>query len=87
MTAHRVLALLAAGVAAAAIAVQAAAAADGPHAVAPLVFVQTNEPSGNRIVVYNRAASGLLTPAGIGQVRVPVLNTRERVELETALNL
>jgi malate dehydrogenase len=29
----------------------------------------------------------LLTPAGIGQVRVPVLNTRERVELETALNL
>ena len=29
-----------------------------------LVFVQTNEPSGNRIVVYNRGDDGRLTPAG-----------------------
>jgi 6-phosphogluconolactonase (cycloisomerase 2 family) len=29
-----------------------------------VVFVQTNEPTGNRIVVYDRGADGRLTPAG-----------------------
>jgi 6-phosphogluconolactonase (cycloisomerase 2 family) len=35
--------------------------ADGPSAV---VFVQTNQPSGNQIVVYDRAGTGQLTRAG-----------------------
>src|SRR5438445_12899020 len=29
-----------------------------------VVFVQTNEPTGNRIVVYDRGDDGRLTPAG-----------------------
>ena len=41
------------------------------------VFVQTNEPSGNRIVVFDRAANGQLSQAGTyatggnGGVRLP----------------
>jgi 6-phosphogluconolactonase (cycloisomerase 2 family) len=31
---------------------------------APVVFVQTNEPSGNHVVVYDRGADGRLTQAG-----------------------
>lgn len=45
---------------------QAAAAGNG-HAFGhhkSVVFVQTNEPSGNRIAVYDRADDGTLTPAG-----------------------
>ncbi len=30
-----------------------------------VVFVQTNEPSGNRIVVFDRRANGSLTQAGL----------------------
>jgi 6-phosphogluconolactonase (cycloisomerase 2 family) len=40
----------------------------GPSAASsppgPAVFVQTNEPTGNRVVVYDRAADGTLSPAG-----------------------
>src|SRR5215475_12349903 len=46
---------------AAAIAV-AQAAAGSP--VRPAMFVQTNEPTGNHVVVYDRAADGSLTSAG-----------------------
>jgi 6-phosphogluconolactonase (cycloisomerase 2 family) len=35
-----------------------------PSSSGPVVFVQTNEPSGNRILVYDVAGGGQLTPAG-----------------------
>src|SRR4029453_6661388 len=38
-----------------------AAAADGGKRV---VFVQTNQPAGNQIAVYDRAHDGTLSPAG-----------------------
>jgi 6-phosphogluconolactonase (cycloisomerase 2 family) len=46
----------------------AAASASGAqnrsgHA-APAVFVQTNDPAGNEVVVYDRSPAGLLSPAG-----------------------
>src|SRR5438477_11372677 len=31
---------------------------------APVVYVQTNEPAGNHVVVYDRGADGRLTQAG-----------------------
>jgi hypothetical protein len=34
------------------------------HGNKNLVFVQTNQPDGNQIVVYNRDRDGQLTPAG-----------------------
>jgi 6-phosphogluconolactonase (cycloisomerase 2 family) len=42
------------------------ASAAGPTrtGAGPAVFVQTNEPNGNRIAVYDRADGGQLTPAG-----------------------
>jgi 6-phosphogluconolactonase (cycloisomerase 2 family) len=59
---HRsgLIALLAA-LAAALIGAQATAAADGGKRV---VFVQTNQPGGNQIAVYDRARDGTLSPAG-----------------------
>ncbi len=67
-----VLSVLLAGVAAMAVAAQAAFAHDGRghhhgkgrHDDKGLVFVQTNEVSGNRIVVYHRGDDGLLSEAG-----------------------
>jgi 6-phosphogluconolactonase (cycloisomerase 2 family) len=38
--------------------------ADDGHGDSHVVFVQTNEPAGNRIVVYDRGGDGGLTPAG-----------------------
>ena len=58
--------LLLAVLAAALVGVQAAAAGEG-HAFGhhkSVVFVQTNELSGNRIAVYDRASDGTLTGAG-----------------------
>src|SRR5437763_998512 len=58
------------GVLAGSVALVAAAYAQGSAAgarkpgPASLVFVQTNEPSGNQIVVYDRASDGQLTRAG-----------------------
>ena len=43
---------------------QGARAADTSGAADPAVFVQTNQPDGNQIVVYDRAADGTLTQAG-----------------------
>src|SRR5437588_8872640 len=42
-------------------------AAQGAHAGdrSPAVFVQTNQPTGNQIAVYDRAGDGGLTPAGM----------------------
>jgi 6-phosphogluconolactonase (cycloisomerase 2 family) len=42
----------------------AAAAAGGRQSADRLVFVQTNEPAGNRILVYTVGGTGQLTPAG-----------------------
>jgi 6-phosphogluconolactonase (cycloisomerase 2 family) len=53
----------AAAAAAAALPAGAAAAPDAPH-VTPAVFVQTNDPSGNAVIAYRRAADGSLTRAG-----------------------
>src|SRR5262245_21980480 len=50
--------------AAALVAVQAASSGDRAAAVSDVVFVQTNEPAGNRIVVFDRAGDGRLTQAG-----------------------
>lgn len=52
---------LAAGAVGAALAVAHSAAASSPT---PAVFVQTNQPGGNQIVVYDRAADGTLSRAG-----------------------
>jgi 6-phosphogluconolactonase (cycloisomerase 2 family) len=49
---------------AAALAGAQAALADPGDGHGKAVFVQTNEPSGNRIVVYDRGHDGQLTPAG-----------------------
>jgi 6-phosphogluconolactonase (cycloisomerase 2 family) len=60
--------LATAGVAVVALVLPAAAAAHAEvgHSNAPAqaVFVQTNEPSGNAVLVYDRAANGTLAPAG-----------------------
>jgi lactonase family protein with 7-bladed beta-propeller len=42
----------------------AASASAAPNQAAPAVFVQTNELAGNHVVVYDRSATGSLTPAG-----------------------
>jgi 6-phosphogluconolactonase (cycloisomerase 2 family) len=48
----------------------AATAASAPGAGArqdrpgPAVFVQTNDPAGNKVLVYDRSVTGVLTPAG-----------------------
>ena len=55
----KVLCALAATVGAAFVAAHAAAASPGA-----VVWVQTNEPTGNSVVVYDRGADGLLTRAG-----------------------
>jgi hypothetical protein len=59
-----VLFALAAAVVAVLAAAQAAAAADGHGGKQQVVFVQTNEPTGNQIVVYDRSQDGTLTQAG-----------------------
>src|SRR5205823_2113750 len=41
-----------------------AANADDAHGGKGVVFVQTNQPTGNQIVVYDRADDGTLSPAG-----------------------
>jgi 6-phosphogluconolactonase (cycloisomerase 2 family) len=59
------LAVLLATATACLVAAQAAYTDDGQAArPGAVVFVQTNEPTGNRIVVYDRAADGHLTAAG-----------------------
>jgi 6-phosphogluconolactonase (cycloisomerase 2 family) len=65
---HRFLAL-ATVAATAAIAPAAAASAEVGHndASAPAVFVQTNDPAGNAVVVYDRADDGTLSPAATYQ--------------------
>jgi len=50
---------------AAALAGASYAHADPGNGHGKLVFVQTNEPSGNRIVVYDRGSDGRLTEAGV----------------------
>jgi 6-phosphogluconolactonase (cycloisomerase 2 family) len=61
---HRsVLVALLAALAAALVGAQAAGADDG-HGGKGVVFVQTNQPAGNQIVVYDQAADGTLSPAG-----------------------
>ena len=50
-------------VAAALIGAQAAGAGDA-HGGKGVVFVQTNQPAGNQIVVYDQAGDGTLSPAG-----------------------
>ncbi len=42
-----------------------AANADDAHGVKGVVFVQTNQPAGNEVVVYDQAADGTLSPAAI----------------------
>jgi 6-phosphogluconolactonase (cycloisomerase 2 family) len=73
MTHRRLLTLLLALLAAAAVAVQGAAADDDDdddndggkrHGKNKVVFVQTNEPAGNRILVFDAARDGRLTSAG-----------------------
>lgn len=59
-----VLALLLAVLAAAFAAAPAVAVSVHDGHTSPVVFVQTNEPSGNHIVVYDRAGDGQLTRAG-----------------------
>jgi 6-phosphogluconolactonase (cycloisomerase 2 family) len=49
---------------AAAASAQRAAGSDRKQAPTSVVFVQTNEPAGNKIVVYDRANDGSLTRAG-----------------------
>jgi 6-phosphogluconolactonase (cycloisomerase 2 family) len=61
---HRsVLVALLAALAAALVGAQAARA-DGAQGGKGVVFVQTNQPTGNQIVVYDRADDGTLSPAG-----------------------
>ena len=60
----RVLLIAAAAALVAAQAVYADAGSGGNGNKASAVFVQTNEPGGNRIVVYDRGADGLLTFGG-----------------------
>jgi len=59
---HRL--IVGAVVAAAAVFAAQSAIADDHHNAAGAVFAQTNEPSGNQIVVFDRAADGSLSRAG-----------------------
>jgi 6-phosphogluconolactonase (cycloisomerase 2 family) len=60
-----VLAALLLALAAALVGTQASHAKSGHGRHGKVVFVQTNEPAGNRIVVYDRGADGRLSEAGV----------------------
>jgi hypothetical protein len=60
-----VLAALLLALAAALVGAQASHAKSGHGRHGKVVFVQTNEPAGNRIVVYDRGADGRLSEAGV----------------------
>ncbi|HEU0303935.1 MAG TPA: hypothetical protein VFR32_05080, partial [Gaiellaceae bacterium] len=59
-----ILAAVVAAAAAAALPAGAAAATPDAPGVSPAVFVQTNDPSGNAVLSFRRAADGSLTQAG-----------------------
>ena len=58
------LAVVAAAAATAALPAGAAAATPNSPGISPAVFVQTNDPSGNAVLSYRRAANGSLTQVG-----------------------